>query len=82
MFGFTHMPELIILLLLLAVVLGPKRLPDIGHGLGKAIRNFRQETDAVRAEAMSINKSVALAPDGVPDAVPAVGDSIERERKA
>ncbi len=41
MFGIG-MHELLIILVLVLVVFGAKRLPEIGGGLGKAIRNFRQ----------------------------------------
>ena len=40
MFSF-HWPELIIIILL-AAILFPKRLPQIGAGLGKGIRGFRK----------------------------------------
>ena len=41
MFGIgTH--ELLIILLVVLVIFGAKRLPEIGSGLGRAIRNFRQ----------------------------------------
>lgn len=41
MFGIG-MQELLIILVLVLVIFGAKRLPEIGGGLGKAIRNFRQ----------------------------------------
>ena len=41
MFGIG-MQELLIILALVLVIFGAKRLPEIGGGLGKAIRNFRQ----------------------------------------
>lgn len=34
--------ELIIVLALALIVLGPKRLPDAGRSLGKGIREFKQ----------------------------------------
>ncbi|MBP3731276.1 MAG: twin-arginine translocase TatA/TatE family subunit [Mailhella sp.] len=41
MFGIgTH--ELLLILLVVLVIFGAKKLPEIGSGLGKAIRNFRQ----------------------------------------
>jgi sec-independent protein translocase protein TatA len=33
--------ELIVVLILALLVFGPKRLPDIGHSLGKAMREFK-----------------------------------------
>jgi sec-independent protein translocase protein TatA len=34
-------PELLIVLLIVLIVLGPKRLPGLGRSLGGGIRNFR-----------------------------------------
>ncbi len=34
-------PELIVILIIALLVFGPKRLPDMGRSLGKAIREFR-----------------------------------------
>ena len=42
---FTVGPYQILLILLIVVILfGAKKLPEIGGGLGKAIRNFRKAT--------------------------------------
>lgn len=41
MFGIG-MQELLVILVLVLIVFGAKRLPEIGGGLGRAIRNFRQ----------------------------------------
>ncbi len=38
------MPELIIVFIVALIVFGPKRLPDIGRQLGKAVRSFKQAT--------------------------------------
>jgi sec-independent protein translocase protein TatA len=41
MFGIGA-PELIVILVILFLIFGAKRIPDIGKGLGGAIREFRQ----------------------------------------
>jgi sec-independent protein translocase protein TatA len=41
MFGIG-MPELIIILVIVILVFGATRLPEIGAGVGKAIRNFKK----------------------------------------
>ena len=48
MFGLG-MPELIIILVIALIIFGAGKLPQIGEGLGKAIRGFRKsvsETDS------------------------------------
>ena len=41
MFGIG-MPELIVLLVIVLLIFGVGKLPQIGEGLGKAIRGFRR----------------------------------------
>ncbi len=44
MFGFG-MPELIVVLVIVLVVFGAGRLPEIGGAIGKSIRNFKRAAD-------------------------------------
>ena len=46
MFGLG-LPELIIILIIVLIVFGAKRLPDIGAGIGQGIRNFKDATSKV-----------------------------------
>ncbi|MGE5358514.1 MAG: twin-arginine translocase TatA/TatE family subunit [Bacteroidales bacterium] len=36
------LPELALILLILMVIFGANRLPEIGRGVGKAIKNFKE----------------------------------------
>ncbi len=48
--GGGHLWLLLILLVVVLIVWGPGKLPDIGSGLGRAIREFRHaSTDATSA---------------------------------
>ncbi len=41
MFGLG-MPELLIILVIVVIIFGANRLPQLGEGLGKAIRGFKK----------------------------------------
>jgi sec-independent protein translocase protein TatA len=43
MFGIG-MPELIIILVIILIIFGAGKLPQIGAGLGKGIKNFKKAT--------------------------------------
>ena len=43
MFGLGHM-ELLIILVIVLIVFGAGKLPEIGSGIGKGIRNFKKAT--------------------------------------
>ncbi len=41
MFGLGF-PELILILLIVVLIFGTSRIPELGRGLGEGIRNFRK----------------------------------------
>ncbi|PLX97119.1 MAG: twin-arginine translocase subunit TatB [Desulfuromonas sp.] len=47
MFGIG-MPELILLLALALMILGPKKLPDLARALGRGFAEFRRATDELK----------------------------------
>ncbi|MGH7855252.1 MAG: twin-arginine translocase TatA/TatE family subunit, partial [Candidatus Binatia bacterium] len=49
MFGIG-MPELLLILGLALIVLGPKKLPELAKALGKGMAEFRRATDELKDE--------------------------------
>lgn len=44
MIGRIGIPELIIIVFIIVLIFGATRLPEIGRGIGKGIRNFKDAT--------------------------------------
>jgi sec-independent protein translocase protein TatA len=42
--GPLGIPELIVILFIIILIFGASRLPEIGRGIGKGIRNFKEAT--------------------------------------
>jgi sec-independent protein translocase protein TatA len=45
MFGSLGFPEMMLIFIIALIVFGPKRLPDIGRTIGKALGEFKKATD-------------------------------------
>ena len=48
MFGNIGFPELLIILTIALLVFGPRKLPEVGKSLGKALREFRRTSDEIK----------------------------------
>jgi sec-independent protein translocase protein TatA len=46
--GWIGVPELIVLLIVLLLIFGPKRLPEMGRSLGKGMREFKDSISGNR----------------------------------
>jgi TatA/E family protein of Tat protein translocase len=83
MFGIG-MPEMILILAIALVVLGPKKLPDLAKSLGRAMREFKKATSEFK-ETMQIESEMAdvkKAFDGITDDVKeAVDLKVKPEKK-
>jgi TatA/E family protein of Tat protein translocase len=60
--GFIGFPELLLLGLLALVLFGPKRLPEMGRGLGKGLREFKESVSGEHPSehGFDINKLVVV----------------------
>lgn len=57
MFGIG-MPELMVIMVVALVVLGPKRLPEIARALGKGLAEFRRATADVNEELRKAQRAI------------------------
>ena len=65
MFGSLGFTELILILVIVLIIFGAGKLPQLGEGLGKAIKGFKKsvhEADAIEAEAQAAAQQQAAAP--------------------
>ena len=74
MFGIG-MPEMILILAIALVVIGPKKLPDLAKSLGRAMREFKKATNEFKetmqldSEMEDVKKAFSGISDDVKDAV-------------
>jgi sec-independent protein translocase protein TatA len=47
MFGSLGLPELLVILLIVLIIFGANKLPQLGKGIGQGMRNFK---DAVKGD--------------------------------
>lgn len=61
MFGLG-LPEMIIILVIILVLFGASRLPEVGRGLGQAIKNFKKSTSG--ADEIDVTPKQKVTKDG------------------
>jgi sec-independent protein translocase protein TatA len=52
--GFIGLPELIVLGLVLLLIFGPKRLPEMGRSLGRGMREFKDSVTSDHQDALAV----------------------------
>ena len=73
MFGSMGFTELILILFIVLIIFGAGKLPQLGEGLGKAIKGFKKsvhEADAIEAEAEAAAQQQMAAPQASIQAMP------------
>ena len=67
MFGLG-MGEMLVILVIVLIIFGAGRLPELGEGLGKGIRNFRKATSEPDSIDVTPPNPAANPADSKPDA--------------
>lgn len=75
------MPELIIILVVILIIFGPKNLPKLGAALGKGVKNLRDGMGAGKKDAKKANAE-QQAPQAAPEELPVVEAEVTVEAEA
>jgi sec-independent protein translocase protein TatA len=88
-FGTGHWPFLLILLVIVLIIWGPGKLPELGSGMGKAIREFRKASTEVKdqftqstSEPTQPQPPTAAAPPAATTAPPAANGQPAQQQPA
>jgi Tat protein translocase TatB subunit len=57
------MTELLVILVVGLLVLGPKRLPELARSLGKGLAEFRRASSDMRREFLDVQEDLRIDPD-------------------
>lgn len=79
MFGSIGFTELILILVIVLIIFGAGKLPQLGEGLGKAIKGFKKsvhEAEAIEAEAQAQAQAPTPAQTGQPGPPPQIPEAI------
>ncbi|WP_028805602.1 Sec-independent protein translocase subunit TatA [Streptomyces sp. 142MFCol3.1] len=87
MFGKLGAPEIVLILVVVILIFGAKRLPDMARSLGQSMRIIKSETKAMRdhdeensaaaAPAASADSTHRIASERPLNAVPAVQEATD-----
>jgi len=84
MFGSLGFTELILILVIVLIIFGAGKLPQLGEGIGKAIKGFKKsvhEADAIEAEAQALaaqQQAAAAAPAQAITAAPVQSMTVDQ----
>ena len=74
MFGSLGFPELIMIFLVALIVFGPRKLPDIGRSIGKALGEFRRASNELKntleEDVMAEDRRTPQPPPAAPTPAP------------
>jgi TatA/E family protein of Tat protein translocase len=49
MFGSIGMPEMVIIFVIILIIFGPRKLPELGRSLGKSLSEFKKASNELRS---------------------------------
>jgi sec-independent protein translocase protein TatA len=88
MFGSIGPAELVLIFVIALLVFGPKKLPEIGRSVGKALREFKKTSEEIKgrieeeieaSEIKDIRKDLQTGVDNLKSSVKTITDDITKE---
>lgn len=61
--GSSSLTHILLLVLLGLIFFGPRRLPGLGSGIGKAIRGFKESMNEIEVDSKDIHDQVSHKKD-------------------
>lgn len=78
MFSGIGVPELLIVLVIALIVLGPKKLPEVGRSLGNGMREFKDSISGMSLKDDDDEDERSLRADSTSAAAPPVEDPVKK----
>ncbi len=91
MFGSIGPMELILIFVVALLVFGPKKLPEIGRSVGKAMREFKKTSEEIKgrieeeieaSEIKDIRKDIQSSVDDIKSGVKSFQDDVKKDIEA
>lgn len=88
MFGNVGPAEIILIFVIALLVFGPKKLPEIGRSVGRALREFKKTSEEIKgrieeeieaSEIKDIGKDLKSGVDEIQSGVRSIQDDIRKE---
>jgi len=80
-FGIPSGPDLIVLLIIVLVLFGAKRLPEIARSLGQSVHEFKKAKQEFE-EAANVKPTSTIPPAAAPAAAPTITSAVTEEPKS
>ncbi len=81
MFGHLGFPEILIIMVIILLLFGAKRIPEIAGSMGKGIREFKKNINDASRDLTGDNNNRAIPPANDLDRRPVGEDEAAREPK-